>query len=333
MQFGFGSPLFFVLFLLVPGLGYFYIWRKPKARIRFSNIKHLKAIPQSKAAKMRHLVPTLRIAALCCLIIALARPQYGRKSVEIISEGIDIILAIDTSGSMKALDFFLDGKRRTRLAVVKQVVADFVKKRRADRMGMVVFGENAFTQCPLTLDHGILLSFLADLEIGTAGENATAIGSAVATSVSRLKDLKSKSKIIILLTDGRNNAGKIDPKVSASLAEKYKIKIYTIGVGTRGKAPIMIDTPFGQNQVYQQVDIDEPLLEEMAANTAGKYYRATGTQELSAIYDEIDKLERTEIKVKEHVEYNELFASFLVIAFLLLVFEAILANTRFKSIP
>ena len=285
------------------------------------------------ASRLRPFLPVIRLLALTLMILAISRPQLGRKSVEVISEGIDIILAIDTSGSMRSLDFFIQGKKKTRLEVVKKVVAEFVKKREADRIGMVVFGENAFTQCPLTLDHGIVLSFLKDLEIGAAGEGGTAIGSSLATSVNRLKDIKSKSKIIILLTDGKNNAGKVEPLMAASLAEKFNMKVYTIGVGIRGEAPILVNTIFGMQEKYIPVDIDEDLLKTIATDTNGKYYRATGTEELKNIYEDIDQLEKTEIKTKEHVEYNELYSPLLIGALLLLLLEIILVNTRFKSIP
>jgi len=333
LSFEFGNLYFLLLLLLAPLIAYQYYFRKPLTRIRFSTIKNLKNIPKSKATLLRNLIPLLRIGAFMLLVVALARPQFGRKSVEVISEGVDIIVAIDTSGSMKALDFIFDGDRQTRLYVVKKVVADFISKRQADRLGMVVFGEQAFTQCPLTLDHGVVLSFLKEVEIGSAGEGGTAIGSALATSVARLKDIKAKSKIVILLTDGRNNAGKIDPETSAELAAKYNIKVYTIGAGSRGKAPFLVNTPFGRNLMYQQVDIDEDLLLKIANMTGGKYYRATATEELSKIYEEIDRLEKTEIKMKEHVEYNELYMPFVIAALILLLFELVLLNTRFRTLP
>jgi len=198
-------------------------------------------------------------------------------------------------------------------------VEDIIKARKNDRIGMVVFGEQTFTQCPLTLDYGILLSFLKKIEIGMAGDS-TALGSALATSVKRLKDLKSKSRVVILLTDGRNNTGRITPETAAEIARTYKVKVYTIGVGTEGKAPFLVESFFGKRFIWQEVDLDN-------------YYRATNTRALEEIYKEIDKLEKTEVKVKEYMEYEELFVWFVFPALAFILLEILLANTRFRKIP
>jgi len=274
----------------------------------------------------------LRCAAMGLLILALARPQSGTTSTEIITEGVDIMLCLDTSGSMNALDFQLENKRVNRLQVVKKVVDEFIRGRQNDRIGMVVFAEEAFTQCPLTLDYGVLLSFLERLEIGMAGDT-TAIGSALATCVKRLKDVKSKSKVIILLTDGRNNTGAISPATAADIAKTHGIKVYTIGAGTEGEAPFLVDSLFGKHYVYQKVDLDEDTLKEIARKTGGRYFRATNTEALKTIYQQIDEMEKTEVKVKEYMEYEELFHWFLIPGLLFLLVEIVLAHTRFMKIP
>jgi Ca-activated chloride channel family protein len=274
----------------------------------------------------------MRCAAMALFILALARPQSGIKSTEISTEGVDIMLCLDTSGSMQALDFKEGGNRVPRLQVVKRVVNDFIKGRKNDRIGMVVFGQEAFTQCPLTLDYGVLLSFLEKVEIGMAGDS-TAIGSALAVCVKRLKDLQSKSKVIILLTDGRHNAGSVTPPTAADIAKSFNIKIYTIGVGTEGEAPFLVDSFFGKQYVYQKVDLDEDTLKDVANRTAGKYFRATNTEALENIYKQIDAMEKTEVKLKEYMEYEELFGWLLVPGLVLLLLEILLANTRLRKIP
>ncbi len=326
----FADPLYISLIILL--LPMLFFGRKAGGRIRFSSIATLKKVTHTHQFHPRQLLILLRVVAIICLVFAIARPQSGKKFSEVTSQGVDIVLAIDTSGSMEALDFKENDKPVNRLHIVKKVVADFIDKRGADRIGLVVFGEEAYTQCPLTLDHGILLDFLKRLEIGMAG-NATAIGSAVGTAIKRMKDLKSKSKIMILLTDGRSNAGRLPPLKASELANTYDIKIYTIGVGTKGKAPFLMDTIFGKRYTYQDVDIDEKTLTEMAEKTGAKYYRATDTQELAKIYEEIDKLEKTEVKVREYTEYHELFHWFLIPGLLLLLLEILLANTRLRKIP
>jgi Ca-activated chloride channel family protein len=264
--------------------------------------------------------------------VAFARPQEGHKKTEILSEGVDIVLALDTSGSMRALDFKKDDEPVTRLTVVKDVVAEFIDGRETDRMGMVVFGGEAFTQCPLTLDHDILFSFLDKLKIGMAGD-ATAIGSAIGISIKRLKDLKSKSKVIILLTDGRNTAGKITPLQAAELAKTFGIKIYTVGVGKRGKAPFLVDSLFGKRLIYQNVDIDEETLTKISEMTDAKYFRATDLESLKDIYEQIDQLETSEVRVLDHSEYTEMFHYFLIPGLFLLLTEVIISNSILRRIP
>ena len=274
----------------------------------------------------------LRCLAVTLFVVALARPQSGTKASEVLTEGIDIILCLDTSGSMQALDFKWRNERQNRLQVVKRVVSDFIRGRKNDRIGMVVFGEEAFTQCPLTLDYGVLLNFLDQVEIGIAGDS-TAIGSALGTCVNRLKELKSKSKVVILLTDGRNNAGRVSPETAAEIAKTFHIKTYTIGVGTEGEVPFLVDTIFGKKYVYQRVDLDEDTLKGIARITGGKYFKATNTRALEEIYKQIDTLEKTKVEVKEYMEYQELFVWFLFPGLACILLEVILGNTRFRKIP
>ena len=331
-MFRFEDPEFLFLLIVAPAMVWHYVRNQGTARVRFSFIAPIKRIKRSYSLYFRHSLIVLRCLAIMLLIAGLARPQSGHKNTEILTEGIDIILCLDTSGSMEAMDFSLNGERRNRLAVVKEVVEDFVKKRTNDRIGMVVFGEQAFTQCPLTLDYGVLLSFLRRVEIGMAGDS-TALGSALATSVKRLKDVVSKSHVVILLTDGRSNAGRISPETAADIAATYAVKVYTIGVGTEGKAPFLMETFFGKQYVWRKVDLDEATLRMIAQKTGGTYFRATNTEALAKIYDEIDSMEKTEVKVKEYMEYDELFIWFLWPAIILILLEIILVNTRFRKIP
>lgn len=300
--------------------------------MRFSSLDNLKRVKKSTSIFLRYVLLVLRCLAIALFVMALARPQSSTKASEVLTEGIDIVLCLDTSGSMQALDFKWENERQNRLQVVKKAVSDFIKGRKNDRIGMVVFGEEAFTQCPLTLDYGVLLSFLDQVKIGMAGDS-TAIGSALGTCIKRLKELKSKSKVVILLTDGRNNAGRVSPETAAEIAKTFNIKTYTIGVGTEGEVPFLVDTIFGKKYVYQRVDLDEVTLKEIANITGGKYFKATNTKALEEIYNQIDKLEKTEVEVKEYMEYEELFGWFLLPGLAFILLEIVLANTRFRKIP
>lgn len=309
--------------------------RRQAAAVRFSNIETLQRLRPSRTILMRRLVLGLRILAVILLMLAMARPQTGRTHSKVRTEGIDIVLVVDTSGSMQALD--LDAgrpiqSRRNRLEVVKTVVDSFVKKRENDQIGLVVFGSEAFTQCPLTLDHGIIASFLERIEIGMAGEQ-TAIGSAIGTAVKRLKESQAKSKVVVLLTDGRSNAGSLSPRKASEVAQTFGVKIYTIGAGTRGQAPFIVDGFFGQQVVYQAVEIDEATLKEVAERTGGAYFRAEDATALQAIYDQIDEMEKTEITMSSYMEYNEQFRWFVYPALALLLLEIVLLGTRFRKLP
>jgi len=331
--FQFQDPWFFLLLVIIPLLIFRALKNRP-ATLQFSSLGSLKIL-QGRGLEILAATPLiLRCLAIALLVTALARPQEGRKSTEILSAGVDILLAIDTSGSMSAKDFNKNSQPIDRLTVVKEVVSEFIGSREFDRMGMVVFGNEAFTQCPLTLDHDILHSLLNKLEIGVAG-NSTAIGSAIGISVKRLKDLESKSKVIILLTDGRNTAGNITPFQAAEIAKTYGIKIYTVGVGTKRKrrARSPMSNPFGQQMRIRSISLDEESLKKIAEQTGGRYFRATDSDSLKQIYAQIDSLEKSEVKWIDHSEYRELFPLFLVSALLLVVIETILTQTCLQRVP
>jgi Ca-activated chloride channel family protein len=279
------------------------------------------------------LVPALRVAVLILTILALARPQFGRAESRYRGEGIDIMLAVDISGSMLAEDFTVDGERANRLEAVKDVVKEFIEDRPNDRVGLVLFGARPYTQCPLTLDHGWLLQNLERAQIGMI-EDGTAIGTALATAAGRLKSSEAKSKVIILLTDGQNNAGKVSPLTAADATAALGFKAYTIGAGTRGLAPYPARDLFG-NIVYQpvQVDIDEDTLKAIADKTGGKYFRATDTASLQKIYEDIDRLERTEFEAPRYLDYDEWYPWLLLPAVLLLGVELSLSQTVLRKLP
>jgi Ca-activated chloride channel homolog len=274
----------------------------------------------------------LRTGALVIMVLAAARPQLYNMSTNTRSSGVDIVLCLDASGTMRAQDFTLNGERVTRLTAVKKVVGDFIKKREHDRIGLVVFGTEAYTQSPLTMDKGLLLALVDKLDIGMAGDR-TAVGSAIAVGGKRLKDLEAKSKILILLTDGRNNTGNISPEQAAEAVKVFGVKIYAIGVGGKGPAPVVEQTPFGPRLMYIQEDLDEEALQKIAGTGNGRYFRASDSKELAEIYDIIDKAEKTEIKQKEYFNYKELYLYFLIPAFILMLIEIILTTTIIRIIP
>jgi Ca-activated chloride channel family protein len=316
--------------LVVPALIYLnYRFREAKPTLVYSEIGSLRRLAPSIWARLAGLPFILRMGALSLALVALARPQAGSRSEEVLTEGVDILLTIDVSSSMTIEDF----KPENRLHVAKQVVAEFIRSRPHDRMGMVVFAARAITKCPLTLDHDILLTLLDDVRIGSI-EDGTAIGTALATSVNRLKDSQAKSRIIILLTDGVNNRGEIDPLTAAELAKTYGIKTYAVGVGKEGYASYPLKDPYGRT-VYQEVlvEIDEETLEKIAHTTNGQYFRATDTRSLVEVYQEIDALEKTEIEQKEYVLYTEVAPTFIAAALGLLILEVALARTRLQRIP
>jgi Ca-activated chloride channel family protein len=328
----FANPEFLLLLLIVPALIYWYV-RKNVARsgtIRYSNIGLVKNVDHSSnKKKYRHLTFVLRMIAVSLLIVGFARPQSGHSEEEIITEGIDIVIALDISSSMLAEDF----KPNNRLEAAKIVAQDFIKGRTNDRIGMVVFAAKSFTQCPLTLDYGILMNFIEEIEIGMI-EDGTAIGMGIANAINRLRDSKAKSKVLILLTDGQNNRGQIDPLTAAKVAQAFGVRIYTVGVGTHGSALYPVDDPiFGKRYVSMPVQIDEPMLQEISKLTNASYFRATDKQSLENIFKEIDELEKTKIEVKQYTRFKELFVRYLFVALGLIVVEVVLNNTKFRKIP
>jgi Ca-activated chloride channel family protein len=332
-MFRFASPLYFLLLLFIPLMVWLRRRRQNRPSLSLSGLDAVRGIPGSPFIHTRHGVITLKYAALFLMIVAMARPQWGTERMNVSSQGINVVLALDLSGSMAALDFKKDGKIVNRLEAVKGVVRDFIAKREGDRIGLVVFGTNAFTQVPLTRDYNTISFVLDKLGIGDAGDS-TAIGDAIGISVKRLADIESKSNVIILLTDGQSNAGELSPDIAADVAAQKKVKIYTIGVGTRGKAPFLVHDPiFGDRYVYQTVSIDEDTLKSIAEKTGGMYFRAEDTKGLADIYNTIDRMEKTEVKVQTFSEYREFYMSLLIPAFLILVFAVVLENTRYLRIP
>lgn len=324
----FANPKLLWGLLMVPVAIVWYVFRhkKQEASVRFSDMNGFEQLPKSWKVYARHLLFALQMAALALLIVAVARPQSTSTSQTSNIEGIDIILVQDVSGSMLARDLKPD-----RLEASKKVAADFVEGRPTDRMGLVVFAGESFTQVPLTTDHGIMLNMLKELKSGMI-DDGTAIGDGLATAINRLKDSEAISKVIILLTDGMNNAGSVDPYTAAELAKIYGIRVYTIGVGSYGTAPFPRQTVFGVQYQQMKVEIDEKLLNTIANSSGGKYFRATSNKKLDEIYDEIDKLERSKIEVTEFRHLHEEFYPLVALALVLLLLEFILRKTVFRTI-
>ena len=324
----FANPAFFWGLILIPLATVWYILRhkKQEASVRFSDTEGFQSLPKSWKVYGRHLLFALEMAALALLIVAMARPQSSSSSQKSNIEGIDIILAQDISGSMLARDFKPD-----RLEASKQVAAEFVEGRPGDRMGLVVFSGESFTQVPLTTDHGVMLNMLSELKSGMI-EDGTAIGDGLATAINRLKDSEAVSKVIILLTDGMNNAGSVDPYTAAEMAKLYGVRVYTIGVGSYGTAPFPVQTIFGIQYQQMKVEIDEKLLQTIANSSGGRYFRATSNQKLDEIYAEIDKLERSKIEVLEFKRLHEEFYPLVAWALALLLLEFLLRRTVFRTI-
>jgi Ca-activated chloride channel family protein len=329
-MFRFAYPQAFLLLLLLVPLFYFELRSKRKRRsIAFSSTGLLSESGLVADPFKRHGKTVLRVLVLLLITTAAARPQTGRSESSIRTEGIDIMLVLDTSGSMQAQDF----QPKNRLFVAKEVVKEFIPKRKHDRIGLVVFSAQALSQCPLTLDYNVLLGLVDKVDFGML-EDGTAIGVALATACNRLKDSKAKSRVVVLLTDGQNNAGMISPATAADIAKSLGIKVYTIGVGTRGYAPFPVEDPvFGRRLVQIQVDIDENTLQEIAKKTGGEYFRATDTEELRKIYDHIDQLEKSTIETKTFTNYTDKYLIFAVPALLLLALELGLAESVLREVP
>lgn len=325
----FKNPEFFYLFLLLIPMIAWYIWRQKKAgaSIQFSSDMGFARIPKSWKYYFRHSVFVLQMLSLSALIVAIARPQSSNSWQNVTTEGIDIVIALDISSSMLAMDF-----QPNRLEAAKDVATQFISGRPNDKIGLVVFSGESFTQCPLTTDHATVINLFRNLESGMI-EDGTAIGNGLATAVSRLKESNAISKVIILLTDGENNRGEIAPVTAAELAKTFGIRVYTVGVGTIGTAPYPIQTPFGVQVREVEVKIDEQTLQKIALTTDGEYFRATNNNKLAQIYQEIDKLEKSKIDVKEFSKREEEYLKYALAGALLLLLALFLKTTIFRNIP
>jgi Ca-activated chloride channel homolog len=331
----FAHPYFLLLLLLLPVLAWWKGRRGQQSAFLYSSVQLVKAVANISRWNTGRILLLMRWLVLAALIVGLARPQWVESETTVRASGVDIVLALDLSGSMAAEDqgFVLKGQQVNRLVIAKDVLKKFVQKRPNDRLGLVAFAGNAYIASPLTLDHGFLLQNLERLDLGTI-EDGTAIGSGLSASVNRLRELKSQSKIVILMTDGQNNAGKVPPLTAAEAAQALNVKVYTIGVGTRGEARMPFTDPFGRKG-YQRVkvDIDEETLQAIASKTGGKYYRADSADTLRKIYDEIDKLEKTEVEMKKYVQIEELFPWAVNFGLLVLLTEVLLSHTVWRRLP
>jgi Ca-activated chloride channel family protein len=330
----FGHPYFLLLLLLLPLVAWLKGKRGEPPAFVYSSVQLVRGILNITPAKSGGFLSALRWLALALLILALAQPRLTRSETKVSASGVDIVVALDMSGSMISEDFEVRGERVNRFSMARAVLKQFIDKRPNDRIGLVVFASQAYISTPLTLDHDFLLQNLERLQIGVIDENRTAIGSALSTAVNRLREVKSKSKIVILMTDGQNNSGKIAPLTAAEAAEALKVKVYTIGVGLRGMAPMPVF--FGGRRVGERmepVDIDEDTLQTIANRTGGKYYRADNTARFQAIYAEIDKLEKTEKEIKKFALHRELFAWVITPGLTLVLLEILLRHTAWRRLP
>ncbi len=325
----FQHPWLFLLLLVIPLYLAWYIWRRKTSHptMQVSTLQPLEGTKPTLRVWLRHLPLALRLAAVALAIVVLARPQSTSSYSDSNTEGIDIVISLDISGSMEALDF-----RPNRLEAAKNVAVKFISGRQNDNIGLVIFAGESFTQCPLTTDHSVLINLFQDVRTQML-DGGTAIGMGLATAVSRIKESKAKSKVIILLTDGVNNSGAISPEKAAELAHTFGIRVYTIGVGTIGTAPFPVQTPFGVKTQEVEVKIDEPLLRNIAESTGGKYFRATDNKSLEAIYAEIDQLEKTIMEVRHYTQHTDEYFPFAVAILLLLLLEVVLRNTLLRTIP
>jgi|SRR5690554_6755726 len=319
--------LYFLLLIPAMALWYWYKGRNNQPVVNYSSLRIFNEVKPTWRERLKYLPPVLRMAGVGLLIIALARPQNFQSGENIYTEGIDIAMVLDISGSMLAEDL-----KPNRLNAAKNVIDEFVQARISDRIGLVVFARDAFTQCPLTVDYAVLRNLLKDIKSGMI-EDGTAIGNAIANGVNRLKESKAKSKVMILLTDGVNNAGEVDPLSAAQIAKTFNIRVYTIGVGTRGEAPYPVQTPFGTRYQMVPVEIDENVLKEISRLTDGEYFRATDNKKLKEIYETIDKLEKTKIEITSYRNAKELYYGWLGAGVVLLLLELGLSGTVLRKLP
>jgi Ca-activated chloride channel family protein len=328
MNMNFSNPQYLWLLIGLIPLIFWYVYRKTKsqASLNYSSAEILKEFKKPIKQHLRHILFILRLTIFVLIIMAIARPQV-QKSVDKVTEGIDIVIALDISGSMLATDF-----KPNRLEASKEIAIEFINKQEFDRIGLVVFSAESYTQCPVTIEHSVLINMFGGIKQGLI-DDGTAIGYGLATAVNNLKDSRSKSKIVILLTDGENNTGTIDPITAAELAATYGIKVYTIGVGKNGYADMPVQTVFGQQMQKVEVKIDEETLKTISAKTEGKYFRAIDNNSLKQIYDEINTLEKDKIREKYQKLNEEKYLLFLIPACIILILEVVLKISVFKTIP
>ncbi len=330
----FGSPWWLLGLLLLPVLSWLRSRAGREGAFIYSSLSLMKGITELSRSRAGTILINLRWLGLILLLIGMARPRLGGGQAPLKASGIDIAVAVDLSGSMAAEDFELRGERVNRITMLREVLRNFIDHRPADRIGLVAFATQAFIAAPPTLDHDFLHRVLNRLELGSIDGNQTAIGSALSAAVNRLRELKSKSRIVILMTDGQNNAGKIPPLTAAEAAQALGVKVYTIGVGTHGFAPMPVRDAFGRKvYVKQAVDIDEDTLQKIADKTGGKYFRADSTETLRRIYSEIDRLEKSEMETRKHAYYEELMALFVAPGLGLIVLELLLSQTVWRKLP
>ncbi|WP_461629891.1 vWA domain-containing protein [Labilibaculum euxinus] len=325
----FANPeYFYLLILLIPLIAWYILKDKnAHASIQVSTLKSFHSSAKTYKYYLRHALFVFRVLAIVFLVLAVARPQSSNSRRDVTTEGIDIVMSLDISSSMLARDFEPD-----RLEAAKEVAVNFISGREDDKIGLVIFSGESFTQCPLTTDHAVLINLFNDIQSGMI-EDGTAIGLGLANAVNRLKDSKSKSKVVILLTDGVNNQGEIAPITAAELAKTFGIRVYTIGIGTMGMAPYPIQTAFGISMRNMPVKIDEEVLQQIADMTGGQYFRATDNNKLKAIYEQIDKLEKSKIEVKQYITKSEEYLIFALLAALFLLLEIALRNSMLRNIP
>ncbi|MGO9199467.1 MAG: VWA domain-containing protein [Limisphaerales bacterium] len=331
----FAHPYFLLLLALLPALAWLKGKRGRPPAFVYSSVQLVRGILNVTPTRSGGFLAAMRWLTLVLFILALAQPRLTRSETQIKASGIDIVAVLDMSGSMASEDFEEGRARLSRLAMAKEVLKKFIAKRPGDRIGLVVFATQAYIASPLTLDHEFLLQNVERLELGAIDDSSTAIGSALATAINRLRELQSKSKIVILMTDGQNNAGRIAPLTAAEAAKALKVRVYTIGVGMRGMAPMPQFDRFHRKVGYrlEPVDIDEDTLQEIARMSGGKYYRADNAQRFQAIYAEIDQLEKTEADVRKYAHYKELFAWMITPGLGLLLLETLLRHTRWRRLP
>lgn len=324
----FAQPYFFALLLLLPLMIWWQLrdrkWQQPSLRV--TSINSLKQVQPGWKVRFRPVLFVLRLLAIAGITVALARPQSSNVTESVDSDGIDIVLSLDVSGSMMAEDL-----KPNRIDAAKQVAADFVDKRVNDRIGLVIFSGESFTQCPITIDHNVVKEQLAQVKSGMLTDG-TAIGMGLATAVDRLRNSKAKSRVVVLLTDGVNNTGLVDPSTALEIAKAYKVRVYCIGVGTRGQAPYPVQTSMGIQRQMVPVEIDEALLKTIATQTGGKYFRATNNASLSSVYKEIDQMEKTKVEISSYKHFTDLFFPFALLALCCFTLELLLRYSVFRSI-